>query len=286
MPADEIVKGFNGFTEQPRRRTKKRGGQWVTTRTFKGPQALTESKEDELLLNNPLSISTELGVPANIEIETEDGGGTIEIGSQSERDSKALADAVWTLDWDRIETDIRDNSHFRYIGSATEMAFVETIDQALAKGTAHLTDWDAVTGVVGANKYMQAKIRGINSFIEFAPIMRCTITAQATTEIKVINTRAGRVVPWLDSPLPDGPYGVRIPEYPAVPTPTQAGFDQPKVHAFDGFWSDTLVDQWLVFPAVRSFNNSTQEVQFVYEWHGAVSYSGWLYDGGTGKPTA
>lgn len=273
--ADEVILGNHNFTELPRRRSKQRGGRWTTTRTFEGPQSEIESKEDELLLLNPLSISTTLGVPAKIEIETEDGGGTIEVGSQSVRDQKTLQEAVWVLDWERIETDIRNNSYFKYQGAATEMAFIETIDAALAKGTAHLTDWDTVTGVTGANKYLQCKLRGVNSFTEFAPIMRCTMTASLSTEIKVKNSSAGKVVSWNE---------VKIVEYPSVPTPTQAGFDQPKLHNYDGFWGDTLVNQWLAYPPTRTFNNAAQEYQFSYEWHGAVSWVGCLYDGGTGLP--
>jgi len=275
MPADEIVKGLNAFTEQPRRRTKKQGGQWTTTRSFLGPQALAAAKEDELLLEKPLSISTELGVPAKIEIETEDGGGTVEVGSQAERDSTSLRETVWELAWDKLNTDLRDNSYVKYIAGSGNK-YTEAVDTAIAKGTASLINWTALYGA-DVQKYCDCKLQGINSFVQFNPIIRATITASYNTEILAVpQGHAGQIVLWAAIKIP----GAGTLEHWHINEPTLW------VRGEGGRWGATAKLEWMIQPVEKRFVRSTHQWVFVHEWSGAASWCGFLYENGTGTPIA
>ena len=278
MPADEVIKGLDGFTEQPVRRSKSQGEQWVTTREFQGPQHLAAGKEDELLLLSPLSISTTLGVPATITIETEEGGGSVEVGPEAQgvRDNTSINETVWELDWNRVETDLRDNSFIKYLAGSGNL-FTDTIDAALAKGTASAIDYDTLLGANGYNAYRDCKLRGINSFVEFQPILKATVTASFKTQIELPPVSAGKIIAWNDIALPIGN---------AKKPPNN--ITQPTLHIRQagGAWGDPVVDQWMIMPCRKQFVRSSRQWTFGFEWQGAVTYCGFLYDGGLGTPLA
>jgi hypothetical protein len=277
MADDEVIKGLDAFTEQPVRRSKSQGEQWVTTREFRGPQHLVTSKEDELLLLNPLSISTTLGIPAVITIETEEGGGSSQ-QSQSDqgiRDQTSIDETVWELDWNRVETDLRDHSVMTYIKGSGNL-YTDTVDAAIAKGTASAIDFDTLLGANGYNSYRDCKLKGITSFVEFQPIIRATVTASFSTQIQAPAVEAGKIIAWNQIALPIGS---------AVKTPP-ARIQQPTIHSKDANnqWQNVPINQWMVMPVRVQFVRSSKQYTYQFEWQGAVTYVGFLYDGGLGAP--
>lgn len=277
MPADEIIKGLDAFTEQPRRREKEPGKPWRTIRSFKGPQHLTEAKEDELLLLNPLKLETEKGIPATITIETEDSGGNAQVGEQI-----ALSEVIWEEDWDRLEKDIRSHGWFNESGISIE--FMEQIDAAIKKGTASLTNWNTLAGLMHLNDYRDCRLQGIDSYVMFSPIIRGTLVTRSSYSIRAPAVQIGKIVPWSE---------VKLPITGALSTPDSAKIDCPKIHYYTFLnippWPadvahDASVSEWMIAPARVKYNPKTHEWAFVFEWYGAEKWTKCLYDGGTGYP--
>lgn len=288
MPSDETIKGLDVFTEQPVQRTKELGRPWKTTRTFVGPQHLTEGEEDLLLLLNPLSIKTSKGIPATITIETEDSGGTAQIGEQI-----AISEVIWELDWERVEKDIRTHGWFIISGSTlTYLAIMEEIDLAIKKGIAGFTDYDSKYGVTHMNDYKNCRLQGLDSYIMYSPVVRATVATRSSTPISAPGTSATKIVTWANVKLPIA----GVTNSPGNPLTTSGSggigypkFERPKIHYLPNSvgtptYSDADVNEWMVAPAKAKYEPKSKRWSLVFEWYGAEKWTKCLYDGGSGYP--
>lgn len=281
--SDEVVLGLNEFTEQPIQRTKDKGGPWRTTRTFIGPQAWAESKEDELILQYaPLSIQTQKGVPCTITIETEESGGSAEVG-----DNTAVAEVVWELSWDRLEKDILSHGYFRF--SASAFVAYEAIDRAIKKGTSSLTTWASVYSSLGGyaarlDKYRDLRLSGVDSFVTYSPTLTATVSTSSTSSLRTSAQNTTSIIEWAD---------IKLPYSSATVGPSDAGIEQPVIWRYGGFvdgeaegFASYPVNQWMIGAAGLVVNKRSRKREFRFQWIGAERWIGCLYSGGSGAPTA
>lgn len=270
--ANEIVLGVNGFTEQPVRRVYKPGEPIRTIRTFEGPQALSDAKQDEILNSLPvLNLSNQKGVPCVIEVETD------EDPTGQDQDIRVLAEVTWSCDWERDMKDIRGHGYFNESGVSTK--YMELIDLAIKKGTASNTDWNTLSGLSHMNDYRECRLKGINSFIAWAPTLRATLVMGRFTKLKTDGIIAGQVIEWS---------AIKLPQPAAeAKTPQSGGITQPQIYDYvggGGGWQPKNINQWLVCPVKRGYTRTPRRYELTYEWLGATEWTKALYDGGTGSP--
>ena len=273
MPADEVVKGFDGFTEQPQKRIVTPGEPTKLIRTYQGPQHLADTFEEQLRNQySILKLVNQKGVPATIEIELN------EEGDASDPDLKTIAEVTWSLNWEREMKDLRSHGWFNVSGAA--VGVMEEIDLAIKSKTgAFSTDWDAKSNLTHMNDYRDCKLKGINQYMAFAPTVRATLVMGRYTKLNAPAVMTTQIVGWGDITLPFAAGSAQ--------NPSSGGLDQPVLYEYSAgnvSFMAIPVNQWLVCPVQRNFTRSTKRYEMDFEWLGATAYIGCLYSGGTSEP--
>lgn len=284
--ADEVIKGLDEFTEQPLKRSIRIGEPIVTTRTFIGPQAKSDTFAAKLLKDyKVLTMDQQKGTPSIIEITTD------ETLDETDPDLRVLAEVTWSLDWEREMKDLSTHGWFDVAagsgtGGQSAKYVMEQIDIAMrSKSGAAGVDWNTKYGnIVNMNDYRDCRLLGINHWISYAPNLKCTLKMGRYTILDVEAVPVSQIIAWTDVKLPFSAASAQ--------TPSAGGINQPTVHSYFGehpptggtgnVWQNFPVNQWLVSPVRRNFNKSRGIYEMTFEWLGATEWTSFLYDGGSG----
>lgn len=268
----ERILGDNTFTEQPVKRVTAVGSPVRTIRTFIGPQAQADSFETSLKSQySVLNMNTQKGAPCVIELETD------ETPDGTDADARVLAEVVWSLEWEREMKDIRAHGYFHE--SQVTPKIMEEIDLAIKKGNSSNTDYNAKYSMTHMNTYRDLRLKGINSYIFFAPVVRATLTMGRFTKLKTPRIAAQTIVSWGEITLP----------FMAgeAMTPSVAGIDQPTSIYYDensGRWATTDLNEWMLCPVRRGYTRQPKRYEMNFEWLGAEKWNKALYYNGSGSP--
>lgn len=274
MPADEVIKGVNGFTEQPIERVRRLGEVMKTIRRWEGPQALADAfmvgvhnaQGGSFPSVPPVSLRLKKGVPATIEAEYV-GDGDQTIVDMPDQDSLSQEEAVW----EQVPADLEKpiETHGFYNLSGFTPAILETINTAIRKGVAGATNWDSLFGNFNFNSFRNHKLRGMDTYIPQSYIVRQTITTTSLSFILQPAVPAGKII-----------------TYAQIFIPISAHFQQPKTHQYlqTGQWDDVLVNEWMVKAPSVTWSRSKRLWTLQREWWGAEKWSGALYHGGSYVP--
>lgn len=271
IPSDAVVVGNNIFHEQPEAK-RLVDGVWKRTRTWIGSDALVDDKVDDVVALSPApeEVSVQRGFPAVIEAQFGDDGAGAESGTDI-----AERTAVWELIGQDLEKPIELHPMFNTSGSSTSA--IEQMNEAIRKGTARGTNWDTVFGNgSNAQKFVNYKLRGIDSFISFTYIIRKTIVFSSAVALRAefstsqVNTIPGKVC-----------------TYAQINVPARAKFEQPRVHTASTSnpttWTDPTLDQWLIKAPSVKWQKGKQLWEFTREYWGAEKWAD-LYELGTYVP--
>lgn len=262
--AVETIVGRDDFTEQPKRRVWRQGEGWRTIRTWIGPQDLATGKESEVRILNPApdTITTTLGVPCVIEAEFGDAGG------QEIPEIQDESDATWELIGSDLEKPIETHGYYNKSDSSPEK--IEHINDAIRRGKARATNWDTEYPGMNAQSFADHKLRGIDSYVSFAYIIRKTIVTKYFTSLKIDSASAGKII-----------------AYSAIGVPSKAKFSRPRIHRYNrnsSAWEDFDINEWMIKAPSVTWVRSRRVWTLAQEWWGAEFWSSALYDGGTYTP--
>ena len=271
----EVIQGSEEFTEQPaERRTD--DGETKLVRTWLGPQAGLSAKLIEVNNMSPTPESTKSfnGVPAMVQATFPD-----QEDDEDDPAARAEAAAVWELIPQQINKPLATHGYFNVSGSALEM--LEAADEAIRKGTARKTNWDAAPYVgYHIQSYVNHRLRGIDTYVAFTYIVRRTVVFNSAT--------------FLQAEFSTAPEAHKLPgvitTWERIGVPDSAKFTKPKIHSAkhnvfgDGQWEDLELDEWLVMAPSVKWQRGKKRWELVREWWGAEKWSSALYQYGTYVP--
>jgi hypothetical protein len=265
---DAVVKGTNGFTEQPSRSVYNSGTGTSTVRTFEGP--LDEAKIATLVAS--------MKVDGADTVETARGWPTIITATFADGNEES---AEWTLEPYDLSKELGTHGIFNTSGTSPEA--MAMIDAKIKKGDVKNTDWaqmviDAALAMGEANAYAKLRCQGVDSYLTFGFVLRkVVIVGQSNTVYMQTQATAaemaGKIISW-----------------EAIGVPEDAGINQPSLYLHSvlvgGEWGYVPVNEWLVKPTALRYRRvgraRTRELS--QDFIGAVKWSETLYDGGTGSP--
>lgn len=239
-----LVLGYDGVTEQPKR--KRRAGQgkgWQTIREWRGPTAkINDLKYDPLLYLAEEVDVVENGVNAKC-VATFPFDDDVAGGDRSE----GLA-VTWECHPQEIEKDLRTHSTFSAVTS--ELA---TADKKIEEGKAdeiidNPSAWDAKTV-----SYVQLRLAGVQSYKAEYYVLTKTTRCGTASDVKAAMVAGGTVVKVSSLSIPAGAKFSLTSSWEALK-------GKPDVVQVPGGWQ--IVEKWTV----------------------AETWSATLYSGGTGTP--
>jgi len=239
------------FTEQPQQDTYQIGEGRTTTREWRGPRELYETKWAEVQSTSPDRMNGSAGTPGII------------TATYLPQDPPSNEDAIWELIPTPVDRPLASHPSFNI--SPSQIGWAEKIDKAISKGIASQTDWDAESGSVNLNDYRDLRIKGTDSYRAWSYIVRKSLTTSLAGIDKFEDQDAGLVVPWA---------GIGI--------PGTVKFAQPVYNKWDGTTpapDPEPIDEWLVSPATVRYERKRYTI--TKEWYGALQWYKVLYNGGT-----
>lgn len=266
--ADEVLKGFNGFTLKSRQEVWRIEAGWSVQKTYEGPQALKDSQCNSLILEGASELNVGTGVPCVITASfplTPSG---------YNEDQRAQDEAVWELIGEITEK--RLASHGKFNKAAGSNAVIALIEKDISDGTianastgALSKNWDSLYPSMGEfNQYAKLRCLGTDSYQETVWRIRMSMTVSRASLIKCKNTDIGKIVAWS-----------------AIGVPAAARFNQPTIHICKplggGTFTDELVGEWLVQPPQVRWRKTLRKWDIAQDWIGTVAASAIIYDGGS-----
>jgi hypothetical protein len=169
------ILGYNGMTEQPRRRRKRMGEPAVDVRTWKGPKAMAER----------LAAALEAAGTANVEISGNGAGRTVtaEFAASPEGGggpNSGGEEIKWTCDFEVLNKPIETHPDFRH--PAIARSLMVEIKKALDEhDSTKLNDW-AATGGTNVREYVKRKLIGEDYYELYIYVVRkTTVTSIQST---------------------------------------------------------------------------------------------------------
>ena len=261
------VLGLNGFSEQPLQQRWVINKGWETVRTWEGPPALAEAFAAEVKqLYKPDSIDITDDIPAVVTavIPTIDG-------TSIPDDEDPTIDEEWELDGVRLDKDLR--SHPSFHKSGVSDTNLELGDKALRAGTATESTWDWAGMVNNMDHYISLRLHGTTSYLSYYWVLRSTKTTSRLSTITQAQTGIFSVFSYLGTGIP-------------VNNTEKVKWAQPTIEHFAlgvGV-SSNPIDQWLKFPPIFK-KGAKRKTIITQDYWGAESWSGTLYNGGSGTDT-
>ena len=267
MAANPVCKPNTSWNQTGKNREYTPGGGWVTVKVYQGPRETIEATLASIAAQSPAPtkiISNETGDPARI-----DAYFSTPVSGYNE-DQSAQDNAIWELD--PVEIQKRLESHPRFKGSGKTQAqhaqIIEDINNSILNGTAANKSW--ATDGAFYDRYRDMRLVGIDSYPLYTWIIRSTISVSATSTLKAAFANVNRVIP-----------------YASIGVPSTVKWGAVSIY----WWSDdawrsvNLSDgtaRWLCKPPRVMWDSRTAKHQIQSEWWGAMEFSSFLYDGGTG----
>lgn len=240
----QLVRGYDGVTEQPKRKRKSGSGGWTTLREFRGPKAAINAlKYDPLLAGADEMEVTEGGSNARLTASypfDDDAPGS---------DRGAELSVVWECQPQELDKDLR--AHPAFANLEKEIA---AVDRLIDEGKAdQVLNADPGTWAAATLKYVNLRLIGTTNFKDDYYYVTKTTKCGRASDVKAAAVGARVVVSVADLKIPDT---AKI----TLPAGWQALKGKPAVTQVPGGWM--IVERWLV----------------VEKW------SGTLYTGGSGTP--
>lgn len=255
-----VIIGTNDFTEQPSKLSYEKQRGWYLTRTYEGPQELSDTFQASLIAQyNPDSLTRTRGVPCVIVITI-----PVVVAGQLEN-QRAVDEAHWERIQVRLERDLATHPIFHESGGTTLV--LELIDAAIKKGTSASVDWNTRYSYTKMNDYRDLRLCGVHSYIAWSWLIRNTVITQNAGDLR----------------FPDLNNGVVI-AYNEIGVPQAARWDTPKMKI--GSWAglnfaytETDIKEWLQYPVDQQvrLTKGLKRHEFKREWHGAEWWSNGLY---------
>jgi len=245
--AEEKVLGVNAFTEQPERLRYQSGLGWVSTRSWKGPQALYNGFINEVMLEEPEDVTVTKGVPCTIE-------------ATYSQDQPGEEEIIWELIPSAMDKTL--GSHPTFNTSGTSYKVMEIIERDIRNGTAGEIDYDAEWGIPNMNIYAQLRLKGVDSYRVWTFTIRKTTATSSGSTVQAQQDDAQKVV-----------------SYAQIGLPGDVKWVQPSMVVWDGTTATkTDIDQWLATPPTVRYEKKRYSI--TKEWIGATQWYKALYSGG------
>lgn len=281
---DAVVKGTNGFTQQPSRNRYVAGRGWYEVQTWMGPNndTLRTAKENDLIAAGAEEVESDEGWPTII---------TALFPSNAVDYASISSDSDETAEWSLEPFDLQKDlsTHGTFHGSAAAATALAAIDAEIKRGNGYDRDWTAEYPSLGSGTnaltyYGKLRSMGVDSYLTHGFVLRAVETWDRGALYEngqrwLKSIQAGAVISWA-----------------SIGVPSSAKISQPWVLIYvspiwgspysGSGWQRVPVGEWLAKPpAIRwARQGKVQKRQVVWEYVGAVGYSSTLYDGGSAVP--
>jgi hypothetical protein len=263
------------------------GQGWRHVYTYEGPESGRVARELVLVAAGAVNVDGQAGTPARIVASFPDDA------NETNAPTQALdTESEWSLTSSDLGKEL--GTHGKFNPSASSPTVLAKIDEALRKGVADLTDWDASYGATGNyNAYMKLRGMGVKEWeTEYFLLRRTVVVERGGTAEQLIAAQlenpsgvsiVGKIISWTD---------IGVPSFARIP--------QPYIHIYVGNgqgtppgitgaipgWFDVKIGQWKVQSPQLTFQSvgRVKKRRIEFAWKGAVQYSSTLYDGGTATP--
>ena len=262
-----VVKGSQGFTEQPKKRKWTPEGGWVTEREWHGPNtdSVVRAQEEAVKALGAESISTDTGIPAIITASFSDnnnGGITVVDPDLSERN------AVWELIPMQIDKLIETHPEIE-ASTGVEMAKAQKL---IKEGKAD----DTLFNNAPFKTYLKLKMAGVDTYLIWTFTIRKTYSTTKASAKQLTFDNVGSCQEYNRIGVPASVKWQNIGTW----VPSGALGSQ----AFTWVSFQSSVPQWYENPPVIRWNERTKQYDITREWLGAEAWSKNFYYNGTNDP--